>query len=241
MNGPLPLALLLDLDDTILSDSLNAAACWERVCDAYAAEFAAYSAAQALQAINDYRTWYWSDPQRHREGRLALDAARAHVVSQALCRLGLPEQRAKTLGARIAADFSAMRDASMEPLPGALETVEALRERDVRLALLTNGAAAAQRRKIERFDLARYFEVIVVEGEFGCGKPDPRVYQHALSALGAAPSDVWMAGDNLEWDVLAPQRLGVSGVWVNYDGRALPNDATERPDRIVRTLADLLP
>lgn len=240
MNDAFPPALLLDLDDTILADSLGADACWDAVCDAYAPAAAPYTAAQMRASIEGYRRWYWDDPQRHRDGRMDLDAARAHIVTVALQRVGMDEERAASLGGQIAADFSAMRDARLEPLPGALEAVDALARRGVRLALLTNGAATAQRRKIERFDLARHFEVILVEGEFGCGKPDPRVYQHALATLSIAPSDAWMVGDNLEWDVFAPQRLGISGVWVNPTGRPLPAEGNERPTRTVRALADLL-
>ncbi|HEX8982501.1 MAG TPA: HAD family hydrolase [Ktedonobacterales bacterium] len=240
MNHAFPPALLLDLDDTILADSLGVDACWDAVCHAYAPDVAPFTVAQMRAAIDDYRRWYWDDSARHRDGRLDLDAARAHIVTESLRRVGMPEECAAVLGGQIAADFSAMRDERLAPLPGALETVDALARRGVRLALLTNGAATAQRRKIERFDLARHFEVIIVEGEFGCGKPDPRVYQHALAMLAIAPTDAWMVGDNLEWDVFAPQRLGISGVWVNPTSRPLPDGGTERPTRTVRALADLL-
>ena len=37
-----------------------------------------------------------------------------------------------------------------------------------------------QRDKIERHRLAGFFDVIVIEGEFGAGKPDEVVYRHAL-------------------------------------------------------------
>ncbi len=56
------------------------------------------------------------------------------------------------------------------------------------LGLVTNGAAAAQRAKIERFELARFFDVIVVEGEAGFGKPDPRVFERALARCAFPPS-----------------------------------------------------
>ena len=112
----------------------------------------------------------------------------------------------------------------MEPLPDAIETVRWLRESGRRLALLTNGAAAAQRRKIARFEIADLFDAILVEGELGFGKPDERVYQRALSALDVKPADAWMVGDNLEWDVAAPQKLGMSGVWIDARGRGLPDE-----------------
>ena len=43
------------------------------------------------------------------------------------------------------------------------------------------------------------------------GKPDESVYRPVRDALKARPSEAWLVGDNLEWDVAAPQRLGQRG------------------------------
>jgi putative hydrolase of the HAD superfamily len=51
--------------------------------------------------------------------------------------------------------------------------------------------------------------------------------------------DAWMVGDNLEWEVEIPQRLGIYAVWVDVIGAGLPPDSPIRPDRIIRTLAEL--
>ena len=73
----------------------------------------------------------------------------------------------------------------------------------------------------------------------GFGKPDHRVYAMALRALMVAAADAWMVGDNLEWDVAQPQRMGLFGIWVDAQGAGLPETAIVRPDRIVRTLSEL--
>jgi putative hydrolase of the HAD superfamily len=99
--------------------------------------------------------------------------------------------------------------------------------------------ADSQRRKIERFGLAPFFDCIVIEGEFGAGKPDGRVYAYALAQLGLQPEEVWMVGDNLEWDVAGPQRMGIKGIWVDLTGSGLPEDSAVRPDLIARSLAEL--
>ena len=88
---------------------------------------------------------------------------------------------------------------------------------------MTNGDRRQQRRKIERYDLARYFDVMVIEGKFGCGKPEEAVYRHALAAPGARPEDAFMVGDHLEWDVGAPQRLGVRGFGWTAPERGSPS------------------
>jgi putative hydrolase of the HAD superfamily len=117
--------------------------------------------------------------------------------------------------------------------------VRALRARGVKLALITNGEAREQRRKITRFDLAPLFDCVIVEGEFGAGKPDPAVYAHALDSLGATPDQAWMVGDNLEWEVAVPKQLGLYTVWVDFAQQGLPPDALAQPDRIIHNLAEL--
>ena len=128
----------------------------------------------------------------------------------------------------------------MRLFPGVPDALARLRSRGVPLALVTNGDRRQQRRKIEQYDLARYFDVMVIEGEFGCGKPEEAVYRHALAALGTRPEDAFMVGDHLEWDVGAPQRLGVRGVWVDGAGTGLPDQSPVVPHRIIRAFTDLV-
>ena len=88
---------------------------------------------------------------------------------------------------------------------------------------MTNGAAGTQRAKVERFALTHRFDHIQIEGEHGFGKPDERAYLHAMaSARRRRRSDTWMIGDNLEWEVEAPQRLGIYAIWIDIHGEGLP-------------------
>jgi putative hydrolase of the HAD superfamily len=232
----LPKAILLDLDDTILDDSSNIDQCWLEACRAHATSLEGVDVAAVFDGIKSTSRWYWSDADRHREGRLELDAARREVVRLALHDLGIEN---RPLADSIGDAYARHRDAGMEPLPDAIETVRWLKTSGCALALLTNGAGPAQRKKINRFGLADLFDEILVEGELGFGKPDARVYETALSRLAVAANDAWMVGDNLEWDVKAPQKLGIFGVWIDRRGRGLPDAADICPDRIIRSLPEL--
>src|SRR5688572_16890040 len=151
-----PLALLLDLDDTILDDSSLVHDSWCDACAGLADRLAPLEVAAVVEAIRNTSRWFWNDPDRHREGRLQLAAARREVVRLALLELGVDDA---DLAGCIGDAYSHRRDAAMTPLPGAVETVRWLRDSGRRLALLTNGGAAAQRRKITRFELADLFDV----------------------------------------------------------------------------------
>jgi putative hydrolase of the HAD superfamily len=237
VTADLPAAIFFDLDDTILDDSANTDEHWRRAVETHTRDLAGLNLDALLEAIHSTRTWYWSDPARHQVGRLDLRAASTGIVAEALSRLGSP---APDLARRIGHLYRDMREQDRALFPGALEALERVRSLGIKMALLTNGDAIGQRAKITQFDLARHFDYICVEGEFGCGKPDERVYRGALEALRAEPATTWMVGDNLEWDVAAPMRLGLTGIWLDRFATGLPDNAPVTPHRIVLTITELI-
>jgi len=233
----LPEAIILDLDDTILDDSGAVNESWEQTCRESAARIDGLDPFALLGAIERERDWFWSDSVRAREGRLDLRVASTRIVDQALVSLGYDLTGA---GAEIANRYRDLREERISLFPGAIETIEWFRSLGIRLGMATNGSAAGQRAKIERFGLAQSFDRIVVEGEFGRGKPHREVYEELFTSLDAHPGKMWSVGDNLEWDVGAPQSLGVYGIWVDGAGGGLPAGAAVRPDRIISAIKDLM-
>ena len=74
----------------------------------------------------------------------------------------------------------------------------------------------------------------------GYGKPEAAVYRRALEAMGLAPEAVWSVGDHLEWDVSAPQQLGMLGIWHDVRAQGLPPASPVIPDRIITSIAELM-
>jgi putative hydrolase of the HAD superfamily len=233
----LPKAILFDMDDTILAYDNVADVVWAVVCNEFAARLDGVQPSALRTAIDQHRAWFWSDPERHRRGRLDLEFARREVVSGAFRRLGV---EVPPVAEEIGLAYAKRREDAIEPFPGALETLGTMREKGVRLAIVTNGAAESQRRKIDRFGLEPYFDYVLIEGEFGAGKPEERVYMHALDQLDAGTDEAWMVGDNLEWEVAAPQRIGIFSIWMDGRRKGLPESTAVRPDRIINALPELL-
>lgn len=232
-----PKALLLDLDDTIIALTASGRRCWQDLCRHYAPRLDGLDPEHLQAAIEKVAHWFWSDAERHRRGRLDLYWSRREIVGRAFQDLAL---EAPALVEELADAFTDAREACIEAFPGALDAIAALRSRVPLLGLVTNGNSEFQRSKIARFQLEPFFDHIQIEGEFGLGKPDTRVYEHVLERLSVAPHETWMVGDNLEWDVAAPQRVGITGIWIDIDGAGLPADSAVQPDRIIRTLSELV-
>ncbi|MYB76097.1 MAG: HAD-IA family hydrolase [Chloroflexi bacterium] len=233
----LPKALLLDLDDTILDLYGDLEGDWLQLCHEFADHFEAVPLHALHAALLESRDWFWSDEERARRGRLDLLLARRYILLRAFARFDLPDS---PLVHRMAARYNHIREEAVRPLPGAIETLQRLNTTEIRLGLITNGSSEGQRAKIERFSLAPYFDHIQIEGEFGIGKPDARVFQHALDALGVEPADAWMVGDNLDADIRGAQQVGIYAVWVDAQGSGLPDGSTVRPDMTIRSISDLL-
>jgi putative hydrolase of the HAD superfamily len=205
-------AVLLDLDDTILDNAAGLEAAWTTIAREIATRLGDVGADAIGAQFRASSDWFWSDDERHRWGRLDMPGARRAVLGHLLESLGRPSP---ALADELTALYCRLRDQALMPFEGALDALARLRERTPALGLVTNGAAAAQRAKIERFDLARFFDVIAVEGEVGVGKPDARVFAHATGVLGAAPERALMAGDNYECDVLGALGAGLHAVWID--------------------------
>lgn len=232
-----PAAILIDLDDTILSSLGGQREAWAEVLAGFEGRFGDHDHGAVHEGVLTASRSLWADADSHRHWRQDIRAARREVVRRAFAALALDDE---ALGHHVADTFSDHRDAAMALFPDAVEALEALRARGIPLALITNGGAQAQRAKIERFDLARHFDHILVEGEFGKGKPEPEVFHHLMACFGSSPEATWVVGDNLEWEVVAPQKLGMHAIWCDAHRKGLPPDCGVKPDRIIHELSELL-
>jgi putative hydrolase of the HAD superfamily len=236
----LPRAILFDLDDTIISYSPRQLILVETAKE-FTDALAPLAPNTVADAIDDEFKSFWADPGRNRSWRVRIKDASRSMVSNALTKLqGGHRPQHDELAHRLADRFLERREREMSFFPQAIETIDALRICGVRLALVTNGASETQRLKIRRFDLMRRFDHIQVEEEAGFGKPDPRAYRRALQVLDVHSHQAWMVGDHLEFDVAAPQCLGIQGIWHDHLGRGLPPHTSVKPDRIISRLRELL-
>jgi putative hydrolase of the HAD superfamily len=227
--------VLFDLDDTLIAYSDGGARAWDRFCREYAPQ-CGVDADQLWPVIRKHSLWFWDDPERHRRERVDMCEARRKILSLALdelgCqRVGMAEEMAR-YRSRLAVEM-------VELFPGAMEAVQRFKLAGVKLGMVTNGTAVEQWAKIDRFGLRELFDVVVVEGEFGRGKPDREVFDHALHSLGVEPGETWMVGDNLEMDIAPADQLGLHTVWHDWRGSGLTAEAKCRPHRIIRQISEL--
>lgn len=79
---------MFDMDDTLINFSGSPDECWRNACVACSSQSGEINIDDLLQTIREFADWYWSDPDRHRVGRMQLEKTRCMFVTKALKKLG---------------------------------------------------------------------------------------------------------------------------------------------------------
>ncbi len=108
-------------------------------------------------------------------------------------------------------------------VPGALDLVAAIKRAGLALAVVTNNIASEQRMKMARCGLDAFVDALITSEEIGATKPDVRIFEAALSQLGAKPHQAVMIGDAWQTDILGARAAGVRPIWFNRAGAASPD------------------
>ncbi len=96
-------------------------------------------------------------------------------------------------------------------VPGVLE---ALRDAQVRRAILSNGSPGMLASAVASAGIGDLLEAVLSVEEVGVFKPDPRVYGLIEARLGVAPGEVLFVSAN-GWDAACATGFGLRSVWLN--------------------------
>ncbi|MFZ6799438.1 HAD family hydrolase [Undibacterium sp. Di24W] len=104
------------------------------------------------------------------------------------------------------------------------------------LGSISNGFA-----DIAAVGLDQHFSVSLAAHQFGCAKPDAKIFRAMIEHLKLSPNELMYIGDDLRLDVLGAQNVGMLATWVNRYGRSLADIESDiKPDLIVKDLQELL-
>lgn len=117
-----------------------------------------------------------------------------------------------------------------------------------KLGLVSNFAYSPGFWKIlQRFNLTRFFDAVVVSGELGLRKPHPRIFKEALKTLGVEAAEAVFVGDSLKADIDGAKNMGFTTILVENTGlRKNPyallgelDPIPVKPDRAIPNLRSL--
>jgi phosphoglycolate phosphatase len=123
--------------------------------------------------------------------------------------------------------YAAVNGVHSRIYPGVIEALDAMLAMDLRLACVTNKAAAFTEPLLAHMGLARYFGAVVSGDTLAVKKPDPAVLHHACALLGVDSTRALMIGDSAN-DALAARAAGMPVLLVTYGySEGMPVDTIE--------------
>jgi pyrophosphatase PpaX len=122
--------------------------------------------------------------------------------------------------------------------PDAIRCLTALKERGLKLALVSNGSRARVESELSRFDIGRFFGVVVSGEKKEELKPSPVMLQRALGALGLGPTDAVYVGDSPA-DIQAARNARVSSIAIARGSIQVKRLGGEKPDRMFAGLDEM--
>lgn len=212
---PAPLAITLDLDDTlwpiapVMQRAETALDDWLRTHAPLAAE---RWPAPALRVLREQIS------ARHPELAHDYSEQRRRTLVHVFAECGVD-------AAHVDPAFEAFYAArnAVECYPDAIAALQRIAAL-LPVAALTNGNA-----DVERIGLASHFRFVLSAREHGRGKPSACLFHAACERLGIAAHDVLHVGDDTELDIVGAHDAGLRTCWINRDGRGWPRGDIE-PD-----------
>jgi putative hydrolase of the HAD superfamily len=107
-----------------------------------------------------------------------------------------------------------------------------------RLAVVTDAQSAWAIPELCSVGLADCFAPIVISGDYGYRKPDPRLFQTALSELQISPEEAIFIGNDRFRDILGARQLGMKTILFCPNGSPGGSPETE-PDYLLYNYTDL--
>lgn len=168
--------------------------------------------------------------RRQRHGEFSIDeAVRQFVAAHSLG----PTQEHVDMFRHETVD---MVDEFVVALPGARDLFDALSERGIAVAVLSNGWNPLQACKAAQ---TGFRGPVLVSSEIGEQKPAAAAFERLLQRLETSAQDTWYVGDDPAADVAGAQAVGMQAIWFNWERKQYPANLPS-PAHTIARLDELL-
>ena len=125
----------------------------------------------------------------------------------------------------------------LEPYPNVVSTLVRLRERGIKLAIVSDAPKLKAWMRLVELRLEDMFDYVVAFEDTGCRKPSAEPYLRALHLLHVTPEEAVFVGDWPERDIKGAKALGIKTVHARYGSIFKPSI---KPDYSISRIEDLL-
>ncbi len=139
--------------------------------------------------------------------------------------------------------YRKVRDGFLEPYPGVMRTLLELKNRGMKLAILTDASRLNTWIRLTTMKLDDFFDKVITFDDTKRTKPHKFTFDKALKALELKPEEVLMVGDNIDRDIVGAKKMGIKTCFAKYGHakRFIPvKNRKIKPDYEILRFEDLL-
>jgi 2-haloacid dehalogenase len=118
------------------------------------------------------------------------------------------------------------------------EVLKSLKEKDLRLAVLSNGTPTLLNQLVKSNNLDNLFDDLFSIEEVGIYKPDSKVYDLPIQKYQIKKNEIAFLSANT-WDVSGGGNYGYNSIWVNRNNNIFDN-LDYKPQNEIKNLKELL-
>ncbi len=149
----------------------------------------------------------------------------------------LPPEKREQLPLFLAELHRGIARKRLRPFPEVLETLNQLRLQ-YHLAVVSDAQSAYAVPELRAVGLLHYFNPIIVSGDYGYCKPDPRLFQKALDALKVRPEQALFFGNDVYHDIFGAQQVGMKAIFISSN-QGNSSSQTITPDYTICSFAQV--
>jgi putative hydrolase of the HAD superfamily len=128
----------------------------------------------------------------------------------------LPTDKLAQLPVLLAEMYRGISRRRLGLFPNVLEVLNILHKK-FRLAVVSDGQSTWARGELHKVGLTDYFDPIIISGDHGFRKPDPRLFRFALDSMGIAAADSVYVGNDMYRDIYGAREVGMTTVMFDSD------------------------
>jgi putative hydrolase of the HAD superfamily len=113
----------------------------------------------------------------------------------------------------LVADFWVRYARYCRPCVGVMATLTTLRDRALRLGIVTNGTVAIQNGAIDAIGVRPFMDAVLISEAEGIRKPTAEIFHRAAARLRVPPAACAFVGDHPDVDVAGANAAGLVGIW----------------------------
>jgi YjjG family noncanonical pyrimidine nucleotidase len=203
--------LLFDIDNTLIDYEKTEIKALKAVYRSFFSNFCAFD--QMIREFNNINSHCW---QKYRQGSIDIQELRLRRFNELTLRFNIkaaPNTIASTYEKVLGEKVYPYQD-SKPFLSWAIKTYK--------LAVVSDGIAAVQRKKLKKTGFENFFSAIILSEEIGFQKPHKKIFQAALKKLNHKNHQSLMIGDSIDGDLVGASNADIDFCWLNRKEESLP-------------------